>query len=681
MHVNDVNAGNSLVHGQEAVTLSESPVTFTGIRSNVELSRASLAHLKYRPDIDGLRAIAVLSVVGFHAAPGRISGGFVGVDIFFVISGFLISTIILKGLENNNFSFFEFYSRRIKRIFPALLVVLLASYSIGWFLLVAEEYKQLGKHIAGGAGFISNFALWNENGYFDNAAETKPLLHLWSLGIEEQFYIVWPLLLTVLWKRRLNILTITLVIILISFGLNIYKTNSDAVGAFYSPQTRIWEISAGSALAYLTLYKKHLFANRSFALINTQSFVGATLIAIGILVVTNKYPFPGWWALLPTAGTALIIAAGTHAWLNRVVLSNRVLVWFGLISFPLYLWHWPLLSFLRILQGELVTQEKRFFAVLISLALAWLTYKVIEKPIRFGKHGKLPTIILFVSMTATGCIGYNSYMQDGFNRRAGIQPKIVNAGDVGHSQFFEYLDKKFHLCTPKSIRDEAYLWNEYKRCFQSEIGKPKQIAIIGDSHGEALFAGLAEELAGTNVVIYSKTGLPFISNEKFRHIFEYVISDSDIKTILIAGNWGAKIDKDSRHYLESELLQTVNLLIAANKHVYIVDDVPEFSFDPNICKYIGRLWIDNKCVQGSEIFHLQFDNYYPALKSVADTNTKLKLIRTSDVFCDEKFCSMARNGILFYRDNHHLNINGSRQLGRYIVENNPMLRVSDAARE
>jgi peptidoglycan/LPS O-acetylase OafA/YrhL len=144
-----------------------------------------LTHPEYRADIDGLRAIAVLSVVGFHAFPTWVKGGFIGVDIFFVISGFLISTIIFENLERNSFSFFEFYSRRVKRIFPALLLTLIACFAFGWFVLLADEYKQLGKHIAAGAGFISNFVFWNESGYFDNAAETKPLLHLWTLAIEE----------------------------------------------------------------------------------------------------------------------------------------------------------------------------------------------------------------------------------------------------------------------------------------------------------------------------------------------------------------------------------------------------------------------------------------------------------------------------------------------------------------
>jgi peptidoglycan/LPS O-acetylase OafA/YrhL len=214
-----------------------------------------LVHPGYRSDIDGLRAIAVLSVVGFHAFPSHIKGGFVGVDIFFVISGFLISTIIYGSLERGSFSFVEFYSRRIKRIFPALLLVLFTVLAAGWILLLPDEYKQLGKHVAGGAGFIANFVLWNESGYFDNAAETKPLLHLWSLGIEEQYYIVWPLFLWVIWKTRLNLLFLTIVATLASFAFNVSQISSDPVGTFYSPLTRFWELFVGSVLAWVTLHQ------------------------------------------------------------------------------------------------------------------------------------------------------------------------------------------------------------------------------------------------------------------------------------------------------------------------------------------------------------------------------------------------------------------------------------------
>ena len=212
-----------------------------------------LTHPKYRADIDGLRAVAVLSVVVFHAFPQWIRGGFIGVDIFFVISGFLISTIIFSNLESATFSLLEFYIRRIKRIFPALLVVLVFSYIVGWFVLLPSEYSELGKHITSGVFFVSNLTLWSESGYFDTTAEVKPLLHLWSLGIEEQFYLLWPVILIFAWKRKYNLMTLILAFGTISYFLNVKGIKEDATATFYSPQTRFWELLCGALLAWISI--------------------------------------------------------------------------------------------------------------------------------------------------------------------------------------------------------------------------------------------------------------------------------------------------------------------------------------------------------------------------------------------------------------------------------------------
>lgn len=461
-----------------------------------------LPHPKYRPDIDGLRAIAILSVVAYHAFPNAVRGGFIGVDIFFVISGYLISTIIFGSLERNSFSFVEFYSRRIKRIFPALLLVLITCFAFGWFALWADEYAQLGKHIAGGAGFVSNFLFWYESGYFDTAAETKPLLHLWTLGIEEQFYIVWPLLLWLAWKLRLNLLSITLVVAVISFALNLTKVGGDAAAAFYSPQTRFWELLAGSILAYITLHSSTLLRLKLFGsclrqtsyaqmlggrgqrtedkiLHNFQSLFGAVLIAIGIFVITKDRSFPGWWALFPTLGAVLLISAGKEAWLNRNVLSSRILVWFGLISFPLYLWHWPLLSFARIVESETPLPEVRVAVVMISIVLAWMTYLLIERPIRFGNHSKAKTITLLVLMAVVGYAGYICFKRDGFIFRF---PKEV-------ALLVSPVDFKFS----SYIRDDiCHLHNLSLEKHDSSCSEKKRplFFLWGDSAAAAIYPGL-----------------------------------------------------------------------------------------------------------------------------------------------------------------------------------------------
>ena len=386
-----------------------------------------LSHPKYRPDIDGLRAVAVLSVVAFHAFPSGMKGGFIGVDVFFVISGFLISTIIFENLERGTFSFTEFYARRVRRIFPSLSVVLLTCIGVGWLVLFPDELNQLGKHIIAGAGFVSNLVLWSEAGYFDNSAETKPLLHLWSLGIEEQFYIIWPLFLWFLWKRNFNSITFTVSIAFISFYLNIKGVKPDPVATFYSPQTRFWELLCGGILAWFLLYKKSKFSIISLRLgylfskiiyrkqpisndrlfLSFISFLGFFILVYGFWRINKTLNFPGKWAIIPILGAMLIILAGPKAWVNQKILSNKIAVWFGLISFPLYLWHWPLLSFARIVENGVPARSIRILAVLLSIALAWLTMKLVEKPFRFGeRRARLKVATLCGLMIAIGFGGW-----------------------------------------------------------------------------------------------------------------------------------------------------------------------------------------------------------------------------------------------------------------------------------
>ena len=320
---------------------------------------ARKSSIGWRPDIDGLRALAVFAVFVFHAFPKVpvFKGGFVGVDVFFVISGFLISSIIYTQLEKGTFSFWDFYSRRIRRIYPVLLTVLTGCLVFGWFFLLADEYMQLGKHIAGGAGFVSNIVLYFEKGYFDNASATKPLLHLWSLGIEEQFYIFWPLILWVTWKlKRGAMFWVAMVIAAVSMVMNLYWYKSNPSLDFFMPHTRVWELLCGAMLAWGILHwkgkagvmKERLGGDRVNHILSVAGF---TLLIVSIVFMKER-GFPGWQATVPIAATVLVIMAGKEAIINKWILSNRVLVWFGLISYPMYLWHWPLLSMARIVKSE-----------------------------------------------------------------------------------------------------------------------------------------------------------------------------------------------------------------------------------------------------------------------------------------------------------------------------------------
>lgn len=355
-------------------------------------------HPTYRPDIDGLRAIAVLSVVAFHKDSHLVQGGFVGVDIFFVISGYLISSIIFKSIQRGTFSFSDFYIRRVKRILPALILVLISIWTLAYYDFVPTDLKILGKHIAAAAIFVSNFVLWQESGYFDTASSFKPLLHLWSLGIEEQFYLFWPPLIFFAWKCRVNLFALTIFITLISFSLNILWVEDSPVATFYLPLSRFWELLIGSTLAYAQLSKTHegqyalrakmLFVSSSPQLNNVKSALGLLMLISAIIGLDKEKTFPGWWALLPTMGTFLLISAGNGTWINRNILSNRPMVFVGLISYPLYLWHWPLLTYSRYPYDHAIVFNTNF-AILWAFLLAWLTYRFVERPIRFGSKLKI----------------------------------------------------------------------------------------------------------------------------------------------------------------------------------------------------------------------------------------------------------------------------------------------------
>lgn len=469
-----------------------------------------LIHPKYRPDIDGLRAIAILSVVAFHTYPTGGKGGFIGVDIFFVISGFLISTILLQNLEKGSFSFVEFYIRRINRIFPALILVLIATFLIGWFVMLADEYALLGKHILAGAGFVSNFLLLRESGYFDIAADMKPLLHLWSLGIEEQYYLVWPPLIWFAYKWKKYLFSTILVLCFASFVFNVTSVSHNPIETFLLPLTRFWELLVGSALAYFMLFNQSLVQRLRTLNGNFLSLCGIVLILTGIIYITKDKVFPGWWALLPTIGAALVILAGSQAWFNRKVLSSRLLVWFGLISFPLYLWHWPLLAFAQIMVGQLPAREIRFAIDVVSIVLAYMTYRWIEKPIRFGKSGSSKTIIMIILMAVVGCVGYSCLSLNGFPFR---KISLLSGGEISANNINPDSDQSPQKSW--SCRSTVNVSEEFnKNCLLHTLVDSKfRIVVWGDSHAYAWMPVFKQIAMQNNYELYviSTPGCPPIN--------------------------------------------------------------------------------------------------------------------------------------------------------------------------
>jgi peptidoglycan/LPS O-acetylase OafA/YrhL len=453
--------------------------------------------LRYRPDIDGLRAVAVVAVVVFHAFPTLLPGGFVGVDVFFVISGYLITGIILTGLQAGCFTFADFYARRIRRIFPALALVLAAVLVMGWFRLFAEDYRAIGLHVVAGAAFFSNLLFWQEASYFDPAAATKPLLHLWSLGIEEQFYLVWPVLLVVAFRWARGPLFVTLLLGTVSFIAAILTVRVDPTAAFYAPWTRFWELLAGAALVCAqrdALLGRAIneWASRPWVA-NTLSVGGTSMLAAGVILIDERRIFPGLWVLLPVAGTALLLVAGQRATFNRMVLSNAVVVWMGLISYPLYLWHWPLLSFSRILATATPPPEVRALAVGVSVALAWITYRVIESPARFGPGRRVVIPIVSTAMALVACAGAVIYARDG------VRDRQFARSDAAH--FVEYYELMRKHDIADAYRAECDFMDWKTQGLREALdpacvagGRAHTVFLWGDSFAQALSLGIREQL-------------------------------------------------------------------------------------------------------------------------------------------------------------------------------------------
>lgn len=622
--------------------------------------------LDRRDDIDGLRAVAVLAVVAFHAFPALLPGGFVGVDVFFVISGFLITRIVRADLEAGRFSFARFYARRSRRIFPAVVVVLSACLMAGWFLLLADEYRDLGKHAGAAAAFVPNLLLWQEAGYFDKASELKPLLHFWSLGVEEQFYIAWPLLIWVSWRHRLALPALAVLVLAASFALGV--TVTDPAAAFYSPLTRAWELMAGALLAG----RAHPAPPRLAAY---EAAGGLVLIVAALATIDGTRSFPGAWALLPTIGTALLIHAGPSPWVARA-LAARALVWIGWISFPLYLWHWPLLSLARILYGEQPPAPVSVALVAVSLVLAAGTYLLIEQPLRQVRRIRIPVLAACAAMLAIGGTGLAIFMQSGVVTRAAATRAVVNAGDIDHGEFFGLMRAKFFPCTPAHIQRNALQNGWPARCLQSHRDERKDVAVLGDSHAESLFLGLAERLPDANVVSYIQNAAPLLTSPDYRDIFAYLLADRDIRTVVVGAYWAIRIRQfPAGHSLTDELGDTIAALVAAGKRVYLLDDTPNFLVDASACKYRPRVGGgEPPCLEARQRFDAERAQYAPALHAIARRLPGVQVVTLQDAFCDDASCRMASAGRLLFRDRNHLSIHGSRLAAAHVLTHHPELR-------
>ncbi len=474
-------------------------------------------------------------VMNFHAFPNALPGGFIGVDVFFVISGFLITGIITRDLELGRFSLVEFYNRRIRRIFPALIVVLFATLALGWFWMLPQAFAQLGSDAFASAAFLANFALLLQSGYFDVESAKKPLLHLWSLGIEEQFYLFWPLLLMLATRFRTPVMAMAVMLAIASFLLNVALIGSNPIASFYLPFTRAFELLTGAVLARGWIHLDH-----SSAASNWRASIGMALIAVAVVMLDSHRAFPGWWAVLPVAGSALLLSAPA-AWMNRVVLASPPLVWIGLISYPLYLWHWPLLVFGEIIKFRPLTLLERDLILLASTLLAWATYRFVEIPFRFGLPRRHSTYSLGTGMAVVAVAGFAIIWGRGFDFR--LPPEIRTMASVPT----ESAKWRVHECLLDLSHQTAFA----DTCVERD--RRPLVLIWGDSTAGALLPGLrkAQETRDFGIAqLTSSSCIPALNadlvstpncramNDKIFSLVRQIGPD----TVVLHGTWEKHLD-------------------------------------------------------------------------------------------------------------------------------------------
>ncbi len=630
-------------------------------------------------------------------------GGFVGVDIFFVISGYIISSILYRNLydtENPGYvNIVDFYIRRVRRIFPALIAVLVFLLAIGWVILLPDEYKSLGKHVLGGSTYISNFILYYESGdYFNVDSNLKPLLHLWSLGVEEQFYLIFPIFLWGLYKLKFNFIKSLTVFTVISFVLNLYFVlKGNGSYSFYMPWTRFWELSVGAILAYVVMFKPNI-TNKlqdKETTANALSIIGLLLILTSYLVIPQDINFRGYRAALPVLGALCIIGAGQKGIVNKKILSSKIFIFFGLISYPLYLWHWPLLSLAWICEGQQPDKYVRLALVAVSIILATLTFYFIEPSLRYGKAPKLKAVALFAVLLALGGFGATVYSCNGVKFRYKNLYEdnlnlIIKENTRRLKQRFNFFDKQVDLCL-QSLPNWNNNIDETMKCAFENYDDKNQVALVGDSHVAHLFFGIVNKSKGafSTIVLPAAAQCPFLdislkndrahinSWQTIHRAYDYIISHKNIKVVIMSHRiYGSEynINSDNNDYYDiiyKSATRTFQFLSEHGLKVLYVIDIPEMKFQP---KEYRKLFSTNLAKQSYNYYwgRKEVILYNKALRAAASKFSNVSIIETKDLFCDIDFCysSVEINSKIknLYFDSNHLNYKGSLYVADRIVK-------------
>ena len=609
--------------------------------------------------IDGLRGLAIVGVVGFHTFPNWLTSGFTGVDIFFVISGYLLTSIILATSHNRDFSIKDFFLRRAKRIFPSLFLLFLISLFFGYFFLLDDEFYLLAKHIISTILLVPNYIFWQEINYFDNKSYTKPFLHLWSLGVEFQTYIFLPILFIFIKKKNYKIITVLSLIILLSFILNIQIANYDQQFSFYSQITRFWQFLIGSLIAYYFLVKKtsHI---ENFFLRNLLSILGLILIFLSFFYIPEK-KFPGFFSLLPTLGTALILLSQDDTYLNKLILSNKFIVWIGLISFPLYLFHWPILVWARLMNERLLLPQERIFIILISIILSFLVYFFLEKKFQRIDNKKFLTKLFLLKLffIITTLLIIISIIKP---RNSGLDLSLI-------------LNAK---------TDWVYPGNNFKKIFDKDLrmfeaygGKEKTI-YIGDSNMEQYAPRL-------NYILDKNWNVPLIiGNQKNCKLLNELISgthnqcvkqiiklkkimnDPKVTKIVFAAYW---LDYQNELFYDDLFVNLIKTHIDKEKKIYFILNSPsDDSLDPKNMVNLDRF---RRIAEKKDLFFdkknfiNKFFFVHTKIKKIANI-TNAEIIDPLETLCKDECPIFNSNGVPNYLNYNHMTSSYSKNNAKFI---------------
>lgn len=602
--------------------------------------------LGYRADIDGLRAIAVLLVVLYHAFPAAWPGGFIGVSVFFVISGYLISGIIFKRLRGRQFSLLDFYARRSRRIAPALVLVLAATWVAGRYLLWADEFKSLGNHVLNSAFFVENMQLARETNYFDVAADYKPLLHFWSLGIEEQFYLIWPIVLVLCCrgKRRWGWLAIGGLGFL-SLAYKLSEPNQADVRVFYHLPARFWELMLGGALAYYEFHRPRSAPSKT-GLMSSFLGVGALVSLIAYsLWFDPRLSSHRWYmaasTLLPTIATFALIALGSpRSWLNRAFLSLPTMTFIGKVSYPFYLWHWVVLSFLRIHYSHLGKAPPDIalcsLAVLCSFALAWLTYRFVELPaqhklfagLSIGSRNWAYVTSALGALVLLGALG------------GGVKKGIFLTRDQKRQETLLDAYGKFKFHDPelgRAYRDDCNL--HARKTIDPSCYTPraeKHVFIWGDSHAQHLNFGLKQALPTDVSLLQVASSLcePSVRDDRNDSCNKW--NAFAIDKIRITRPEVVILGQDKRHEATNWTEIAHKLKSFGVKHVIVVGPMPQWQ--PDLYQIVARRYLDNV---PKRISYGTKDDVFKTnqiMKERYSSNSDFVYVSLIDLLCEGREC-------------------------------------------